>query len=181
MWVLEVNESPDLSHSTSTTAALVPQLLRDMTRVVIDAERLVRDGDGAGAKSWSKKAREKLDTGRFELRLPALLNCSTALQLLFNCSSAALACAAQLLFWTAQLLFNCSTALPAERLFSTAQLLFNCSCLNCSTAVQLLLPEGMNWSCRRFELLFPARRHNECISQENAQPAQVQKSPPLLY
>jgi hypothetical protein len=88
VWVLEVNESPDLSHSTSTTAALVPQLLRDMTRVVIDAERLVRDGDGAGAKSWSKKAREKLDTGRFEM-------------------------------------------------------------------------------------LFPARRHNECISQDNAQPAQV--------
>ena len=98
MWVLEVNESPDLSHSTSTTAALVPQLLRDMTRVVIDAERLVRDGDGAGAKSWSKKAREKLDTGRFELRLPALLNCSSGL---LNCSSTA-----QLLF-----LLNCSSEL----------------------------------------------------------------------
>jgi hypothetical protein len=178
VWVLEVNESPDLSHSTSTTAALVPQLLRDMTRVVIDAERLVRDGDGAGAKSWSKKAREKLDTGRFELRLPAPLNCSSGL---LNCSSTA-----QLLFLLncSSELLNCSsTALPCapELLFSTAQLLFNCSCLNCSTAVQLLLPEGMNWSCRRFELLFPARRHNECISQENAQPAQVQKSPPLLY
>jgi hypothetical protein len=54
VWVLEVNESPDLSHSTSTTAALVPQLLRDMTRVVIDAERRAHKAS-VGKDPWWEK------------------------------------------------------------------------------------------------------------------------------
>ncbi|CAG0910477.1 unnamed protein product, partial [Cyprideis torosa] len=35
-WLIEINNGPDLSHSTSVTARLVPQMFDDLVKVVID-------------------------------------------------------------------------------------------------------------------------------------------------
>jgi len=62
-WLIEVNSSPDLSYSTSTTKGLVKQMLEDLVKVVIDAERF-GSSLSRPRRKWDKL---KLDTGRFKL------------------------------------------------------------------------------------------------------------------
>ena len=38
VWLIEVNTSPDISHSTPVTASLVPEMLEDLLKVVVDKE-----------------------------------------------------------------------------------------------------------------------------------------------
>ncbi|OQS02553.1 hypothetical protein THRCLA_21393 [Thraustotheca clavata] len=46
-WLLEVNVSPDVSHSTSTTAALVPKATQDMLSIILDQEE-------GGENGWKR-------------------------------------------------------------------------------------------------------------------------------
>mmetsp|Transcript_55383 Transcript_55383/g.124471 ORF Transcript_55383/g.124471 Transcript_55383/m.124471 type:complete len:734 (-) Transcript_55383:8-2209(-) len=62
-WLIEVNSSPDLSYSTSTTKLLVKRMLEDLVKVVIDAERF-GSSLSRPRRKWDKL---KLDTGRFTL------------------------------------------------------------------------------------------------------------------
>jgi hypothetical protein len=36
MWLLEVNKCPTMEHSTAVTARLVPKMLSDLVKVIID-------------------------------------------------------------------------------------------------------------------------------------------------
>merc|ERR1712232_1364857 len=66
VWLLEVNSSPDLSYSTSTTRGLVKAMLDDMVKVVIDVEKF-------GSRSTRPKKKWgscRLASGRYELLEP---------------------------------------------------------------------------------------------------------------
>merc|ERR550534_261532 len=68
VWLLEINSSPDLSYSTATTRRLVPQVLPDIVKVVIDVEKM---GHPSGKRpTWSKKYLNSVDSGRWELLYP---------------------------------------------------------------------------------------------------------------
>jgi hypothetical protein len=67
VWLIEVNSSPDLSPSTSTTKMLVKPMLEDMVRVLIDVEKFGLRPDRPKRK-WGSC---KLNSGRFELLEPA--------------------------------------------------------------------------------------------------------------
>jgi tubulin monoglycylase TTLL3/8 len=54
-WLIEINSSPSMEHSTSITGRMVPDVLEDTLKVVIDY---------SFAKKGTKK---KVDTGGFEL------------------------------------------------------------------------------------------------------------------
>ncbi len=60
VWLLEVNSSPDLSYSTSTTKELVKEVLTDLVKVVVDVEGF---GTKRKKRSWGKK---KHKSGAFE-------------------------------------------------------------------------------------------------------------------
>jgi len=66
VYLIEVNSSPDLSYSTSTTRTLVKAMLEDMMRVVIDAERFAVQAERPKRK-WGQT---KVSTGRYELLEP---------------------------------------------------------------------------------------------------------------
>merc|ERR1712151_1062142 len=65
-WLIEVNSSPDLSYSTSTTRTLVKAMLDDLVRVVVDAEKFGAQADRPRRK-WDKC---RVNTGRFVLLEP---------------------------------------------------------------------------------------------------------------
>eukprot|EP00747_Dinoflagellata_sp_TGD_P165238 gnl/TRDRNA2_/TRDRNA2_186258_c0_seq1.p1 gnl/TRDRNA2_/TRDRNA2_186258_c0~~gnl/TRDRNA2_/TRDRNA2_186258_c0_seq1.p1 ORF type:complete len:824 (-),score=179.33 gnl/TRDRNA2_/TRDRNA2_186258_c0_seq1:59-2530(-) len=66
VWLIEINSSPDLSYSTSTTRTLVKAMLEDMMKVVVDAEQFGSRLDRPKRK-WDKT---KINTGRYELLEP---------------------------------------------------------------------------------------------------------------
>lgn len=66
VWLIEVNSSPDLSYSTSTTRTLVKALVEDLIKVVIDVEKFGQRLDRP-KKKWGSC---KYDSGRFELLEP---------------------------------------------------------------------------------------------------------------
>mmetsp|Transcript_36388 Transcript_36388/g.57919 ORF Transcript_36388/g.57919 Transcript_36388/m.57919 type:complete len:823 (+) Transcript_36388:101-2569(+) len=67
VWLIEVNSSPDLSYSTSTTRLLVKSMLEDMVRVLVDVEKFGLRPDRPKRK-WGSC---KVNSGRFELLEPA--------------------------------------------------------------------------------------------------------------
>eukprot|EP00397_Hematodinium_sp_SG-2012_P021114 GEMP01021791.1.p1 GENE.GEMP01021791.1~~GEMP01021791.1.p1 ORF type:complete len:362 (+),score=76.79 GEMP01021791.1:919-2004(+) len=68
VWLLEINSSPDLSYSTSTTRQLVQQVLPDVIKVVVDVEKL---GQTTGKRpTWTKKYLSSVDPGGWELLQP---------------------------------------------------------------------------------------------------------------
>jgi hypothetical protein len=66
VWLIEVNSSPDLSYSTSTTRDLVKAMLEDMVRVVVDVEKFGSRPDRPKRK-WGSCP---LKSGRYELLEP---------------------------------------------------------------------------------------------------------------
>lgn len=67
VWLIEVNSSPDLSHSTSTTKVLVKAMLEDFARVLVDIEKFGVKPERP-KKKWGSC---KIDSGRYELLEPA--------------------------------------------------------------------------------------------------------------
>merc|ERR1719321_727784 len=67
VWLIEVNSSPDLSSSTSTTRTLVKQVIEDMMTLVVDVEQM---GLPRKKKKWSEISDDA--AGRFELLEPKL-------------------------------------------------------------------------------------------------------------
>merc|ERR1719401_1374038 len=67
VWLIEINSSPDLSYSTSTTKGLVKSMLEDLVRVVIDVEKFGSRLDRPKRK-WGSC---KVASGRYELLEPA--------------------------------------------------------------------------------------------------------------
>eukprot|EP00927_Polykrikos_kofoidii_P061652 TRINITY_DN56488_c0_g1_i1.p1 TRINITY_DN56488_c0_g1~~TRINITY_DN56488_c0_g1_i1.p1 ORF type:complete len:902 (+),score=145.78 TRINITY_DN56488_c0_g1_i1:46-2706(+) len=65
-WLIEVNSSPDLSYSTSTTRVLVKAMLEDLVRVVVDVEKFGHQVERP-RKKWD---RCRANTGRFVLLEP---------------------------------------------------------------------------------------------------------------
>lgn len=66
VWLIEINSSPDLSYSTSTTKALVKSMLDDLVSVVVDTEKFGVRSDRP-KKKWNEC---RLRTGKFELLEP---------------------------------------------------------------------------------------------------------------
>merc|ERR1719498_1799313 len=66
VWLIEVNSSPDLSYSTSTTRTLVKSMLEDMVSVLVDVEKFGSRPDRPKRK-WGSC---KLKSGQFELLEP---------------------------------------------------------------------------------------------------------------
>ncbi|CAK0838895.1 unnamed protein product [Prorocentrum cordatum] len=66
VWLIEVNSSPDLSYSTSTTEGLVKAMLEDMMRVVVDVEKFGVRPDRPRRKWGSCRTA----SGRYELLEP---------------------------------------------------------------------------------------------------------------
>lgn len=67
VWLIEVNSSPDLSYSTSTTRQMVKSMIEDMMAVVVDVEKFGSRLDRP-KKKWNTC---RLKSGRFELLEPA--------------------------------------------------------------------------------------------------------------
>ena len=62
MWLLEVNKCPTMEHSTEVTARLVPMMLKDMVKVVVDwkdEQNNKRQGTGGRGRV--------VDTGMYDL------------------------------------------------------------------------------------------------------------------
>jgi len=66
VWLIEINSSPDMSYSTSTTRGLVKSMLEDLVAVVVDVEKFGSRPDRPRRK-WDKA---RLETGRYELLEP---------------------------------------------------------------------------------------------------------------
>mmetsp|Transcript_126850 Transcript_126850/g.224794 ORF Transcript_126850/g.224794 Transcript_126850/m.224794 type:complete len:848 (+) Transcript_126850:24-2567(+) len=67
VWLIEVNSSPDLSYSTSTTRTLVKAMLDDLVRVLVDVEKFGVRPDRP-KKKWGSC---RLNSGRYSLLEPA--------------------------------------------------------------------------------------------------------------
>ncbi|CAJ1401738.1 unnamed protein product [Effrenium voratum] len=67
VWLIEINSSPDLSYSTSTTKQLVKQMIEDMMAVVVDVEKFGYRLDRPKRK-WGSC---RLKSGGFQLLEPA--------------------------------------------------------------------------------------------------------------
>jgi len=67
VWLIEVNSSPDLSYSTSTTKGLVKSMIEDMMAVVVDVEKFGVKMERP-KKKWGSC---RLQSGAFELLEPA--------------------------------------------------------------------------------------------------------------
>eukprot|EP00913_Durusdinium_trenchii_P014684 g13777.t1 len=67
VWLIEINSSPDLSYSTSTTKELVKSMIEDMMAVVVDVEKFGSRLERPKRK-WGSC---RLKSGRFQLLDPA--------------------------------------------------------------------------------------------------------------
>ena len=69
VWLIEVNTSPQLCHSTSVTARLCPEMARDLVKLMVDApahemrERKAVKGDDNGEKIADSSMFDECDTG----------------------------------------------------------------------------------------------------------------------